>query len=144
MPTTLDPLIGTDWLHTKLLADAVLADATTGLVKRRIYIDKAPALVYPYGVIQALAGVPALGLGGIPIQLNSVYMVKWVTSGNSYTPIRAAANRAVIVLNQTMGTTATGQVFSCVLDDVLMLPERDDQANLDLRNIVQRWRLALA
>lgn len=140
MVTTLDPQIGYDWLFTTLKADATLTSLNGG----RTFIEEAPPdTLYPFTLIQMLSGVPLVGLGGVLVQLNSLYMVKTITSGRAYTPIRATANRIVTVLNDSRGTTATGQVFSCVLDDVLLLPEHNDQSNQDWRNIIQRFRLAL-
>jgi hypothetical protein len=142
VPTVLDPLIAYDWVFTLLKADATLTTLNGG----RTFIDEAPkpTTPYPMTLIQSLSNVPLVVLGGVLVQMGTVVMVKSVDQSRTYTRIRPIANRIVTLLNDQMGTTPTGQVFSCVLDGVDLLPEKDAQSGLDFRNIIQRWRLAFA
>jgi hypothetical protein len=106
--------------------DALLADATfSGLVGGRVYRDQVPAqAALPAATVAVVSSVDAVTLGGNRTQNTVLIDVRVVTSGASYGPINAAADRADAVLDGLGG----------VQGGVRVVKLRRDQGQLFMEN----------
>jgi hypothetical protein len=113
------------WIYSVLSGDATL----TGLVggTAGIISTLAPGSVTPPYVVFFLASArDILAVGGIRVQVDSLYTVKAVTTAASWGSVRTIARRIDFLLNKPgqVVTTAAGSL-SCVRESVVQYPEVD-------------------
>ena len=110
------------WLYATLSADATLV----GLVAGRVYDSVAPqGAVLPCIVFQHQGAHDVRGNGPGRIMASTVYLVKAIGQGSSFTALEAIANRVDVLLQGQSGSNTKGQCWA-VREQPFKLAETDE------------------
>lgn len=119
------------WIWGLLANDATLNALIGAGSAARIYNGVAPAqTTFPYVVMQLLSGGnDLLGLGGVRIWADALWLIKAVTRGTSSGPVEPVANRIDALLHAASGTVTNGVIWVCVRERPFELSTIEDGVN---------------
>jgi len=125
-----------EWIYDTLSADSTL----TGLVSTRIYDGLAPqGAAFPFVVFNHQGGSDLRGVGSERVFNNSLYQVKAVTKGGSFSSGATIADRIDALLQAASGTTSDGVILGCVREQAIMLIEQ--QSGVEYRHVGGIYRI---
>lgn len=124
------------WLWGLLRYDATLQ----ALVGSRVYADRAPlGATLPAVVFQQQAAVDVTtGPGVARIMTNTLYLVRGVAEGGSYTPLLPVEARIDELLQGASGSPVGAQVLHCHREAPFRLVERTD--GIEIRHLGGLYR----
>lgn len=111
----IEPAEALTWLYSVL---SVLSGVTA------VYRGVAPAsAAYIYVLTAYQGGTDAMEVSGIRLMNSSLYQVKAVGLQAQTTDVKALANSVDVALTRAHGTTATGNILSCVREQAFVMDE---------------------
>lgn len=124
------------WLYERLSGDATLA----GMVGGRIYSYLAPQdTAFPFVLFNYQTGEDIWGVGPARFLVSALYQIKVVSTGPSFLPLKAIADRLDTLLQGTSGAVANGTVYSCMRERALAYVEVSD--GVQYRHLGGLWRI---
>lgn len=118
-----------------LLADSAFASAIGG----RLYRDQVPqAVALPAGIVRLVSATDVATLGASRVWSNVLVDVHLIAQGASYGPIKSAADRADVVLQQRSGAAGGAQIVELRREQIqaFVLPE----AGISYAHLITSWR----
>jgi hypothetical protein len=115
------------FIYQTLTGDATMQ----GLIGTKLYNGVIPAATaLPAGVMQLLSGGNDLmGVGGVRIWADTLWLVKFIAKGASTGPLEPIAARADELLHAASGTVNNGVIWECVRERPFELPTVENGVN---------------
>lgn len=117
----MDELFITDkWIFETLSTDATI----TATVGTRIFSDLAPQnIAYPLLTYSAIAINDVFGVGTTRFYINALYLIRIITTGETFTTIKNAANQIDTLFHGKQTATAYGRIVACTRERPFKLVE---------------------
>lgn len=129
-------------MFNTLSGDAQLRGGATPLVQG-IHNTMAPEnSLYPLVLFQFMSGIDYAAVGAYRIWTNLIYMVKVIGQTADFGDLQAAVARIDVLLHRGNGAAADGNVWACVREQTIRLP--DEVANKQFRHSGGLYRLYAA